>query len=238
MRKIIVDSIQTSSGTAFDVFESQGSGTVPVIKDSSDGIVKNAVFPADIKKVHEGASGTAASSFEISIRRSDNSLINGFTFDISANDHSMFTSPLTSVHRELRFKLKDSSGNFLTGSESRCQKNHYDNNWSGDDELDATTRDYAALRTGYTNHSIYNSPGVVDVAIFQDPSNSSRHYLSLRWRGIIGASGSSSLMSVYIGSSYCRYDSGTPTKLVLQTNGSVGNNEESFYLNNITGYLP
>lgn len=238
MRKIIVDSIQTSSGTAFDVFESQGSGAVPVLKDSADGILKNAVIPSDIKKVHEGNTGTAASSFEISIRRSNNSLINGFTFDISANDHSMFTSPVTSAHRELRFKLKDASGNFLTGSQTACQKNHYDNNWSGDAEYDTTTRDYAALRTGYTNHSVYNSPGVVDVTIFQDPFTSSRHYLSLRWRGIIGSSGSSSRMSVYIGSSFCRYDSGTPAKLVIQTNASVGNNEESFYANNITGYLP
>lgn len=237
MRKIIVDSIQTPQGTSFDIFQSQGSGTIPVIKDSADGIFKNATFPADIEVVHEGATGVAATSFEKSLLRSDNSLKTGYKFDINANDDAWFVAPTNANHRELRFKLKDSSGNFLTGSNTRTQNNFFDNGWSGSDFLDQTVRDYAALRTGYVSHSVYNTAVIVDVAVYNDPTNNSRHFLSLRWRGRVGSSGSSSQTAVIAGQSYCRYDTGTPTTLVIETNASVGNNEEAVYINNLTGYL-
>ena len=236
MSKIIVNSIQTSSGTPFNVFESQATTGYPVSKDSADGILKNATFASDIKKIHFGQTGVAADSKVISLLKADNSLKSGLSLRINANDHSWFTAPNDSNKREIRFKLKDSSGNFLSSVGTNTYQAQFTNSWSGSNSNDNTTRSYAALRTGFLNHGLYNCVVDVDVKVFQDPSNAARCYLYLLYRGRVGNSGSSSKTGVFHGRAY-NHCTGTPTTLVIESNATAGNNEETFYVHNTTGYL-
>ena len=237
MRKVIVDTIQTSSGTAFDVFESQGTAGKLVKRDAADGVFKDAVIPKDTKVEHVGALGTAAVSFDFPLRKGDNSLKSNFTFDINVNFDSMFVSPADSNNRELRFKVKDSAGSFLTVSSSYVRPNMFDNSFSGTTAGNGTTLQYAPIRTRYINDSIYNSQFTADVTFFANPSNSAQHYLMVKYAGQVGHVGSSSGIGVLNGFSWARFDSGTPATLVLETDAQAGNNEESLYINNITGYL-
>tara|TARA_B100001059_G_scaffold180585_1_gene181376 strand:- start:5405 stop:6121 length:717 start_codon:yes stop_codon:yes gene_type:complete len=237
MRKVIVNTVQTSSGTAFNVFESQGTTNKLVTRDAADGVFKDAVIPKDTKVEHVGALGTAAVSFDFPLRKADNSLKSNFTFDININHDAMLTSPVGGSARELRFKVKDSGGSFLTVDSSYSRASGFDNSFSGNTTADGTTRQYAPIRTRYQNGGVFNCIFTADVNFFVDPSNSARHYLSIRYSGHVGNSGSSSGIGVVNGFAWVRFSSGTPATLVLETDAQSGNNEESFFLNNITGFL-
>jgi len=237
MRKVIVNTIQTSSGTAFNVFESQGTAGNLVTRDSADGIFKDAVIPKDTKVEHVGALGTAAVSHDFPLRKADNSLKSNFTFDININYDAMFVSPADNSNREIRFKVKDSGGNFLTVGSSYVRPNGFVNSFSGSTAGNGTTLQYAPIRTRTINNGLYNSQFTADVTFFVNPSNSAQHYLMVRYAGQVADVGSSSGIGVLNGFSWARFDSGTPATLVLETDAQAGNNEESFFLNNITGYL-
>lgn len=241
MRKIIVDTIQSPTGTAFAPFESTSTGGI-VFKDSADGVYKDATFPADVKEIRKRESGTSAQYIEIPLQDSQGNVKDGLYLHLVYNYLNQIQDPTYSTEpdkRALKLYVKDSEGNTLTSSSNHNVSNMKYNTGSNRSGNDYTTQNFALIRGGESqgaNSASLNMWTDVYITLFQD-SNSYWHFMA----DYFGMKDTQNIetghASRIYGNSYMQFQSGTPHTLVIETNATVGNRENALSVWNNKGYV-
>jgi len=240
MRKIIVDSIQSSSGTPLDIFESNSTGGV-VFKDSTDGVFKDASFPADIKKIRGPVEGTSAQFIEIPLQDAQGNVKDGVALHLAYNyentiGHPGYASGNHSFARALKVYVKDSGGSTITSDETYFKSCGFRQNWYDEEFTDAATRDYLPIDSG--NQQISNQADRVsyrDVVINLIQDSGKWHFL-MNYKGADTNSQPNFNISVVNAGGHMQFPSGTPHTLVIETGATVGNDENAMTVWDMKGY--
>ena len=237
MRKIIVNNIQTPTGTAFTPFESTSTGEV-VFKDPADGVFKDIEFPADIKKYRNRETGTSGQYINIPLQDSNGNVTEGLELNLIYNRENALTDPAESTKRIIKLYVKDSNNNVLSPTNTQSRANAVYTNWNNSLDHDSTTRSFISIKDGdrvVSSDSTRNHWRNCTISFYQDES--SHWYFQILYEGCQAGSLESSQTIYVYGMSFAEYETGTPHTLVIETNATVGNMEQALSVWDRTGSL-
>ena len=238
MRKIVVDNIQSPSGTSIFPFGSNSTSNV-VFKDSTDGIFKDVNFPDDAKAVRSRETGTSAQYIEIPLQDSGGNVTEGLNLKLVYNYLNQLQEPQhgSSNYMALKIYVKDSSGSVMNSTDSFYYSSAKHNNYTSTESDRSSSEDFIFITGGaaaQSNTTDWCSWRDVFITVFED---SNIWNVFLDYSGVDPTTANSNYTNFVFGNGHLTYDTGTPHTLVIETNATVGNRENAVSVWNTKGDL-